>query len=63
MTVTVTTYNNPGLLRQAIDSMRRQTYAGDMQLIVVDDGSTLPEAVAYGEQLAGEFAAMPGDRG
>ena len=63
VTVTVTTYNNPGLLRQAIDSMRRQTYAGDMQLIVVDDGSTLPEAVAYGEQLAGEFAAMPGDRG
>lgn len=39
VTAIITTHNRLNLLKQAIDSVRRQTYP-DIELIVVDDGST-----------------------
>jgi glycosyltransferase involved in cell wall biosynthesis len=39
VTVVITTHNHARFLRDAIDSVRRQTFT-DLELIVVDDGST-----------------------
>lgn len=48
-------YNRPQLFRRALDSVRRQTYPG-IEVVMVDDGSTLPEAHRMLEELTPEFA-------
>ena len=40
VSVVITTYNRPALLLQAIQSVRNQTY-GSIEIIVVDDGSSV----------------------
>lgn len=49
VSVVVTTYDRPTLLREAVESVQRQTYS-NMELIVVDDHSPTPAA----ETLEGE---------
>jgi O-antigen biosynthesis protein len=47
--------NRPRLLRQAIDSIRGLDYP-NIEVILVDDGSTEAEALTYLKELEGEFA-------
>jgi glycosyltransferase involved in cell wall biosynthesis len=49
-------FNRPHYLRQALDSLRAQDYP-HFEVIVVDDGSTLPEAIAYLDAIEPELAA------
>ena len=56
VSVCVVHFNRPEHLRQALDSLRAQDYP-NFEVIVVDDGSTLPAAVAYLDSLEPEFAA------
>ncbi len=49
-------YNRPDTLRQAVDSLKAQTYA-NFEVILVDDGSPSSEAHAFLDSLEGEFAA------
>lgn len=48
-------YDRPALLAQALDSLRRQSYA-HFNVVLVDDGSPSAAAQAYLDSLAGEFA-------
>lgn len=56
VSVILTHFNRPQLLAQAIDSLRRQSYP-DVEVVLVDDGSDLPEAVRYVASLEQEFEA------
>lgn len=55
VSVCVTHYNRPGLLPFALESLRNQDYR-NFEVILVDDGSTDPEALAYLDSLESEFA-------
>lgn len=55
VSVCLTHYNRPELLRQAIGSLKDQDYS-NFEVILVDDGSTLPEALAYLDEIGPEFA-------
>lgn len=49
-------YNRPHYLARALESLRNQTYQ-NIEIILVDDGSPSPEAIAFLETLEPEFAA------
>ena len=56
VSVIIVTYNNPGFLKQALQSISEQEYAqSKIEVVLVDDGSTLPEAQAYLKVLSEEF--------
>ena len=48
-------FNRPHLLRQAIESLRRQDYP-ELEVVLTDCSSTLPQAQAYLQSLQAEFA-------
>jgi O-antigen biosynthesis protein len=50
----LTTYDRPNLLRQALTSVQSLTYP-NLEVVLVDDGSTQPEALAYLEELKPAF--------
>jgi O-antigen biosynthesis protein len=50
----LTTFDRPALLRQAMGSVRSLTYP-NLEVVLVDDGSTLPEALKYLEELKPDF--------
>jgi GT2 family glycosyltransferase/glycosyltransferase involved in cell wall biosynthesis len=50
----LTTFNRPSLLRQAVTSIRSLTYP-NLEVVLVDDGSTQPEALAVLEELKPAF--------
>ncbi len=56
VSVCMPTYNRPTQLREAIESLLRQTYA-HFELILVDDGSTDPAVTACLAELAPVFDA------
>jgi glycosyltransferase involved in cell wall biosynthesis len=56
VSVCIAHYNRPEYLRRALQSLRSQDYP-NFEVIVVDDGSTLPAAVDYLDALEPEFAA------
>lgn len=55
ITVCLVHYDRPAMLAQAIDSLRRQTYA-HFDVVLVDDGSPSAEAKQYLDSLQDEFA-------
>jgi glycosyltransferase involved in cell wall biosynthesis len=55
VSVCVPHHNRPDLLDQALASLRRQDYP-NLEVVLVDDASTDPEAVAHLERLRPEFA-------
>lgn len=55
ISIILTHYNRPELLRQSLNSLLDQDYQ-DFELILADDGSTSPEAIAMLESLAPLFA-------
>lgn len=54
VSVCISHFNRPALLRQAIESIRQQTYSR-VEIVVVDDASTAPEVQASLEELAAEL--------
>jgi len=50
-------FNRPDKLRQAIESIKNQTY-DNYEVILVDDGSDQPDAIAYLDSLESDFAAL-----
>jgi cellulose synthase/poly-beta-1,6-N-acetylglucosamine synthase-like glycosyltransferase len=50
VSICIVTYNNPSTLKQAIMSIEEQEYQ-NYEIVVVDDGSTAPDAVQYLEEL------------
>ena len=54
MSVCITTRNRPALLAAALESIRRQDYPR-IEVVLVDDGSDRPEAIAYLDSLAADF--------
>ncbi|CAL6292780.1 unnamed protein product [Bathycoccus prasinos] len=54
VTVIVVTYNNPKLLKQALQSIYEQEYT-KVEVVLIDDGSTLPEAQAYLREIDAKF--------
>lgn len=58
VSVCLTHFNRPHLLAQALDSLRGQDYP-HLEVVLMDDASTDPAALAYLDGLAAEFA----DRG
>lgn len=56
ISVCITHYNRPALLRQALESLNAQDYS-NFEVVLVDDGSTQPEAVAFLEALEAPFRA------
>jgi GT2 family glycosyltransferase/glycosyltransferase involved in cell wall biosynthesis len=57
ISVCLITHNRPALLRQAVESLRRQDYP-NFEVVLVDDGSTWPEAIQYLEVLEPKFAGL-----
>lgn len=55
VSVCVAHFNRPHFLRQCLASIAAQTYP-NIEVIVVDDGSTEPEAIRYLAELEPEFA-------
>lgn len=55
VTVCLTHRNRPDYLRQSLESIRKQTY-GPLEVVLVDDGSDKPEAIAFLDSLEAEFA-------
>ena len=55
VSVGLVTFNRPQLLRQAVDSLCAQDYP-QLEVILVDDGSSDPDAVAALDELAPIFA-------
>lgn len=56
VTVGLVTFNRPSLLRQAVDSLLRQDYP-HLEVILVDDGSSDPQALALLDELSPTFAS------
>jgi GT2 family glycosyltransferase len=54
VSVCITHHDRQAWLEVALESIRRQDYPG-IEVVVVDDGSTSPEAVAFLDSLAPEF--------
>ncbi|MGO9375885.1 MAG: glycosyltransferase [Syntrophobacteraceae bacterium] len=54
VSVCLTTYNRPSLLAHALESLRSQDYP-NFEVLLVDDGSDQPEALAFLDQLEPEF--------
>jgi len=54
VSVVVTTFNRPSCLAEAIQGLRQQTWRS-LEVVLVDDGSTTPEAIAYLDSLEKEF--------
>lgn len=54
VSVCLTTYNRPRLLAQALESLRCQDYP-NFEVLLVDDGSDEPDALAFLDQLKPEF--------
>lgn len=54
VSVCLTHFNRPHYLAQALASIRAQDYPS-FEVILVDDASTEPEAIAYLDSLGGEF--------
>jgi glycosyltransferase involved in cell wall biosynthesis/Tfp pilus assembly protein PilF len=50
----LTTFNRPSLLRQAVASIQSSTYP-NFEVVLVDDGSTQPEALAVLDELKPAF--------
>lgn len=48
VSVVITTYNRPGLLPDAVESARKQTY-DPVEIVVVDDGSETPASEVLGD--------------
>ncbi len=55
VSVCMATFNRPEYLAQALESLRRQDYA-HFEVIVVDDGSTDPQALSFLNMLRQDFA-------
>lgn len=49
-------YNRPHYLARALDSLRQQNYP-NLEIVLVDDGSSSAEAIAFLDQLLPEFEA------
>lgn len=47
--------NRPGMLAQALESLNLQTYS-NFEVVIIDDGSDMPEAIAYLDQLEKDIA-------
>jgi hypothetical protein len=56
VSVCLTTFNRPHLLAQALESLRSQDYP-NFEVLLVDDGSDQPEALAFLDRLEPEFKA------
>lgn len=56
VTVCITHRNRPAYLEASLESIRQQDYR-NFEVVVVDDGSDLPEATAYLTKLRKEFSA------
>lgn len=56
VSVCIAHFNRPAQLAQAIESVRQQTYQ-NIEIVVVDDGSAVPEAKAYLDQLETELTS------
>ncbi len=56
VSVCIAHFNRPEHLRHALESLKAQDYP-NFDVIVVDDGSTLPDALAYLDAMEPEFAA------
>jgi glycosyltransferase involved in cell wall biosynthesis len=54
VSVCLTTFNRPGLLAQALESLYRQDYP-NFEVLLVDDGSYEPEALSFLDRLEPEF--------
>lgn len=59
VTVCLVTFNRPSTLKQALTALEAQTFR-DFEIIVIDDGSQNPEAVAYLDAVEPELAAKGG---
>jgi len=58
VSIIIVTYNNPTYLWQAIQSIEEQDYPQtSIEIVLVDDGSTNPEAIKYLEDLSIKFEA------
>jgi GT2 family glycosyltransferase/glycosyltransferase involved in cell wall biosynthesis/Tfp pilus assembly protein PilF len=55
VSVCVSHFNRPHFLKQAIASLEAQIY-GNFEVIIVDDGSTTPEAIRYLQELEPKLA-------
>lgn len=56
VTVCLVTFNRPSTLKQALTALQAQTFR-DFEIVVIDDGSQNPEAVAYLDALEPVLAA------
>jgi glycosyltransferase involved in cell wall biosynthesis len=56
VSVCLSTFNRPHLLAQALESLRSQDYP-NFEVLLVDDGSDQPEALAFLDQIEPEFKA------
>ena len=56
VSICITHFDRPALLAMALDSVRAQEWP-DLEVVLVDDGSTLPESRAALAALAPDFAA------
>ena len=56
VSVVLVHHNRPALLAEALEGLRRQTWR-DFEVLLVDDGSDLPEALTTLDALEAEFAA------
>lgn len=62
VSVIIPTYNRPHFLREAIESVRSQTYP-NLEVLVIDDGSTTPGVEAVVRPLLGEITYFKKENG